>query len=422
MIAAKSLQEVVYHHLFPGGSIPLAQKDIIPAIDARVREIELLAKGEPIIGESRRLTKTESSLLIDRIIELRDICNPPMGYREIMRRLGNAVSPEAARNRYDDAMKPGKLLPCRKEGYAVISGEAVLAGTYTTPPDVLEKVESRDQFREATKMIHGDSPEAQEIREIMKRDGYSPVAAALKAIGPRQWDGPGSASELAAMAEDGKSKEIGTDILPAAQPALLEAMPEDDDRPYIDRSDVTPKILTEPILPEHPTTRNSRIVQESEEVKLSPSQAAHVWGPKIPHKWDGMILTERDAGKKFSEIQGALQAIGIACHVEDVSTRYYVEKRKREDARQASVQPDATPDPSPPGVEGAQEPARANPRGNPNPEPKKISRYALSEKIWTMHKEGKTPKQIADDLCTEGYGYWKEETIRNRLTQQGAKL
>lgn len=452
MTSAKSLQEAVYGQIFPGGMIPVACKDNISAIDARIREIEQLAKGVPLLGEVRRLTKRNSLALTDRIIELRESCSPPMGYKEIMRRLGNVVSPEAARNRYDDAVRAREVAVMQKEGYAAISGEAILAGTHRTPPEVQEKIDSSDHVSAATKMI--------------------------------------PASEIAVTAQDGKSKEIETVFLPAAQPALRDA---------------------KPLQIEDGTIRESQIVQESEEVKPDDATLCNVAevtsevekevtseATKQPQNSIKMDLTQKgkydryavpvpdevadevfrmyDGGLDVRRISETLTKKGIlidwrrvrgiisnagkknrtgtpqtpdTSDVADTSTRRRA-KDAREEARKAEeaalrsaaakegfgplsdqaratecdpAQPEAAKPQSLPGAEGAQDDARANPRGTPEekPKPKSISRADLNIRIWDAYQAGDSVEKISADLNLEGY-YYDERQVRNRLKQQGAEL
>jgi hypothetical protein len=55
------------------------------------------------------------------------------------------------------------------------------------------------------------------------------------------------------------------------------------------------------------------------------------------------------------------------------------------------------------------------------PGPKCISRAELDQKIWAAWKAGKTPDQISDELCAEGY-YYGRGSVAARLRAQGAKL
>jgi hypothetical protein len=423
MIAAKSLQEAVYGQIFPGGMIPVACKDNIPAIDARIREIEQLAKGVPLLGEVRRLTKRDSLALTDRIIELRESCSPPMGYKEIMRRLGNVVSPEAARNRYDDAKRAMEAATMQKEGYAAISGETMgLHGPNPIRPPA--PIDDSGHFSGSTNMIE-------------REDHF----VGLGKMVPNACDDPGTPVYQRVSAGVTPAEKIETDILPAAQPALLETKPDDVDRPYTDRSDATPKILKDPILSEHPTIRDSRIVQKPGEVKPDDATLRNV-AADIPESIKGMKLSDFENGKgplRQDQKDKILEMWDQGFKVPDIQCSLGIKDgrkitgvirarelhKKKGPQNEALVQPEAAKPQSLPGAEGAPEPARANPRGTPEkgPEPKSISRAELDEKIWKSwdNGKGKTPIQISDELCEEGL-YYGEQSVVRRLRQQGARI
>lgn len=54
-------------------------------------------------------------------------------------------------------------------------------------------------------------------------------------------------------------------------------------------------------------------------------------------------------------------------------------------------------------------------------ESKAISRSDLDARIWKEWKSGKSPKEISDALCSEGY-YYGEQRVRRMLMQQGVDL
>jgi len=366
MIAAKSLQDAVYGAIFPGGMIPLRCKDLIPAIDARIKEIAELAEGKIIEGMNRRLAKSESLALTEQIIQLRDSCEPPMSYREIMRRLGNCISPDAARNRYDDAKKAREDAAMQQEGHAAISGEAIRAGRYTTPPEVQGKINSSDHVGEPNKLIPAT--------------------------------------------EDGNRKENETDIAATAPPALQEAQSQQSEEATIREG----KIVQE--------------IQEDKR-DLTAKQAGHINGPKIPHSEDDYIMQLRVEGKLFREIHDAIQAKGIVCTLDDVTARYQSEKKKRAQAAPIQPEPPTDPsqpgaegaqEPARANPRGTPEAKQSAPT-TPKPDPKSISRAELDEKIWKAWKAGKTPDEISNDLCAEGL-YYGKKSVELRLRQQGADL
>ncbi len=175
-MSANTLTDAVYNCIFPGGLIPIRCKDNIAAIDARIQEIEELAQGKIIEGMNRRIKSREASQrLTEQIVALRDSCSPPMSYREIMRRLGNVITPDAARNRYDDftAMKK----------------------------EVIEKINSSDHISDATKMI----PESKTTipDHIVEPNELVPEKATIR-----------------------ESRIVEETVKVAAPPALQEAKPE----------------------------------------------------------------------------------------------------------------------------------------------------------------------------------------------------
>jgi hypothetical protein len=311
------------------------------------------------VGKYDGSKRAASKALTEQIIQLRESCTPPMNWKEIARRVGRGMTHDAVRNRYHDAKAAERQAALDKEGYAAISG-----APYTTPPEVLEKIKSSDQSVEANKMINAT------LRNVAEEPHAVENLPEIAPVIPAAWQSPES---------------------------------------------------------ERPTTRESPPTQEPEKVKrardLTPSEAAKIDGPRIPHKFDDAILIAKENGKSLKEITEKLQSIGIDCTLSDVTNRVYQEKNKREAAKN-TIQPTAAKSPSQPGVEGARDEARANPRGTPeekNPEPKAISRYELNAKIWELHKAGKAPKEISDSLCSEGF-YYGEQRVRRMLMQQGAEI
>lgn len=181
-----TLSEVVYKAIFPPeGAIPLKAKRNIQAIDARIKEIEELAEGRAVEGMTRRISsRSESQSLTEQIVQLRDSCNPPMSYREIMKRLGHVITPDAARNRYDDYKQ--KLL--NAEAYAAISGESP------------QKTEMPDHIVEADEMIQesGQDPTIRECRIVEEIEEVKPEDATLR--------------NVAAMSSSQKARILGPKI------------------------------------------------------------------------------------------------------------------------------------------------------------------------------------------------------------------
>ena len=148
-MANATLSDIVYEHLFPGG-IPLACKDNIPAINKRIEEIRILASGKPLGAISPKALSLDATR---KIVALKEA---GIGIKEIAERMG--MSPDACRNRYEKhkaKQKAEEQAKLDQAGYAAISGQAVQDSTYTTPPEVREKIESSEHVSDSTKMIDG---------------------------------------------------------------------------------------------------------------------------------------------------------------------------------------------------------------------------------------------------------------------------
>jgi len=156
-----TLSEVVYGYLFPDQLIPLACKNNLTAIDARITEIEVLASGRKFDGSKRAASK----LLTEQVVQLRESCSPPMMWKEISRRMGGKMTTDAARNRYVDYKAAQKAEAMKEEGYAVLSGQAITGSTYTTPPEVQEKIASSDHIPDATKLIQPETASSAQLVE-----------------------------------------------------------------------------------------------------------------------------------------------------------------------------------------------------------------------------------------------------------------
>jgi len=89
-------------------------------------------------------------------------------------------------------------------------------------------------------------------------------------------------------------------------------------------------------------------------------------------------------------------------------------KPKQED--KAGLPSEKAPPPEPPAESLAQSAIIQE-----RPTSQAISRAELDAKIWALHKAGKTPEEISDELYSEGL-YYSEKSVRVRLISQGADL
>jgi hypothetical protein len=227
------------------------------------------------------------------------------------------------------------------------------------------------------------------------------------------------AREVARLAgvSDGVVKNLSRKQLHLAETRKQDHIVESDE--MVERGNTT----LGPVRTSSETTQGSLKVEKNEGDTLqeakpeqieSSIEPAKIKGPRIPRTEDNWIVEERGGGKTFREIHEALQARGITCTINDVMARFYDAKRKREQSAAGKKSPQ-TPTPSELGAQKKGE-SRAS-----DPEPEGLSRAELDQKIWTAWKAGKTPKEISDDLCSEGY-YHGEQRVRRMLLQQGADL
>jgi len=132
-----------------GPSIPLEKAAVLPEIMGHIRAIDDLLQGKTMRQARKRISDPAISGPINRRIEelyaeisrdRPDIAGKiwPKIAAAISQGFGVTISPDACRGRYKDAMERKAAAIMQQEGYAALSGEAIQAGTYTTPPEVLQ--------------------------------------------------------------------------------------------------------------------------------------------------------------------------------------------------------------------------------------------------------------------------------------------
>lgn len=124
-----------------GPSIPTEKAAVLPEIMGHIRAIEDLLQGVPRRQAHPRITDPAISGPINsRILELSAEHGKswPKIAAAICQEFGVSISPDACRGRYKDAMERKTAVTMQQEAYAALSGEAIQAGTYTTPPEVLQ--------------------------------------------------------------------------------------------------------------------------------------------------------------------------------------------------------------------------------------------------------------------------------------------
>lgn len=124
-----------------GPSIPLESVTILPEIMGHIRAIDDLLQGKTMRQARKRISDPAISGPINsRIVDLYAEHGKswPKIAAAICQEFGVSISPDACRGRYKDAMERKAAAIMQQEGYAALSGEAIQAGTYTTPPEVLQ--------------------------------------------------------------------------------------------------------------------------------------------------------------------------------------------------------------------------------------------------------------------------------------------
>lgn len=131
-----------------GPSIPTEKAAVLPAIMGHIKAIEDLLQGVPRRQAHPRITDPAISGPINSRIEVLyaeisrdrpDIAGKiwPKIAAAICQEFGVSISPDACRSRYKDAMGRQEAA-LHQEGYATITGQAIQAGVYITPPEVLQ--------------------------------------------------------------------------------------------------------------------------------------------------------------------------------------------------------------------------------------------------------------------------------------------
>jgi hypothetical protein len=461
MIIPRDLFEVaVYRLLFPEGMIPLSCKSRLGLIDSQIAEIHSLAQGNGPAPKPRRVCgPVESAELTRKIVELRDGPTSP-SWRDIAKELGNTISSDAVRCRYQDA----KALQEKMGATTSPAPKSTLL--LWTPGDgvkpELENPTIRDfliveEISEVSTAPQIQEPSQKGVPPISKqsREEFEQMLSDIDTEATKRFQ---AKEDPNAIISDIASKY--TDLRKGAVIERLHKLFHrlEETHPTIRDNEVsTVPQIQEPSQKGIPSKAGGQIAEHSQKVllpeakpiaerkpsklrpdgMLTPCQKGQLTGPKIPHSEDQYIFTEKESGKTFGEIRKTLVQKGYDCTANDVSQRYYTDLKKRMAAiakvegnqTAENVAPEEPASPSPPGAEGAQELAReaiGPTRGTPEekeekPEPRSISRAERDLKIWDLWKEGKSPEAISDLIYAEGL-YFDARAVRRILLQQGASL
>lgn len=189
-----------------GPSIPTEKAGVLPEIMGHIRAIDDLLQGKTMRQAHKRISDPAISGPINsRIEELyaeisRDRPNIagkiwPKIAAVISQEFEVQISPDACRGRYKDAMERKAAAIMQQEGYAALSGEAIQAGTYTTPPEVLQLATKEKPAEPAVDPTPGEQagPDDRQIgaikAEAIKRyNAGEDVKAIAESLGVRwQW-------------------------------------------------------------------------------------------------------------------------------------------------------------------------------------------------------------------------------------------
>lgn len=179
-----------------GPSIPLESVTILPEILAHIRAIDGLLQGKPRQYHPRISDPAISGPINRRIGELyAEHGKWPLVAAAICKEFNVRISPDACRRRYKDAMERMAAAIMQQEGYAALSGEAIQAGTYTTPPEVLQLATKEKPAEPAVDPTPGEQagPDDRQIaamkaEAIKRHNAGEDVKAIAESLGVRwQW-------------------------------------------------------------------------------------------------------------------------------------------------------------------------------------------------------------------------------------------
>jgi hypothetical protein len=399
MIEQKKLELEIYNLLFPTG-IPIGTKGVISAIDSRIGEIHVLARGgtEPQ-SRQRRISDPFVSADLNRRIDALRAEHPRMSYAEISVALGGLISASAVRcriskTRKDKKAERDKIIAALGTPIQSYAPRTIRPGLDQSGPlDPEGKTEPSSLLLSAPGLQPATVHIFPEVR---------PVAAAPPAMP--------ELSEKAATQEEKPPENKEADIKgPGAPDSKLGEKAEIECGDHIVESD---KMVCSPI------------------VDLTKIGKYGKYDVPISAEVDAEIHRLSSGGMPTTGVSNELAKKGILISWQRVRSVLATTARLKAKAERtktaenvAPVHPEVVADPSHPGVEGPPLAERVSPRGTPEgkPEPKNISRADLNIRIWDAWKAGDSPEEISRDLNDEGY-FYDERQVTNRLKQQGADL
>lgn len=305
-----------------GPSIPTDQAAVLPEIMAHIRAIDGLLQGKP----------------------------------------RQYLSPDACRGRHKDAV-------ARQEAYSALSGSAIQAGQYTTPPAVIQTisgpVRTSPGATESPKELPTDSQPVQACTD----DGNSPVDPIVD---------PKPGQQVAQRPNDRQ----------------IEAIKAEATKLYKEGRDV--KAISEKLGVRAQWLRGILPPVGAPEPNSSPNTEA---APLSEAEIDAELIRLQETGMSPKEIRAAMLRQGVDFGLVELRDRLAGLARKALQDRKAA--------------KAASEPEI----------PANCNRAELDAVMWRLwdHGKGKTPDEISDILCSRGYSYGAA-MVERRLRQQGAEL
>jgi len=347
-----------------GPSIPLESVTILPEIMAHIKAIDGLLQGKPRQYHPRISDPAISGPINRRIGELYAETGKdwPKIAATICQEFQVRISPDACRCRHKDAV-------ARQEAYSALSGSAIQAGQYTTPPAVIQTisgpVRTSPGATESPKELPTDSQPVQACTD----DGNSPVDPIVDPKpGQQVAQRPNDRQIEAIKAEATKLYKEGRDVGSIARQLGVRA-----------------QWLRGILGPMGAPAPNS-----SPKTEAAPLSEAEI---------DAELIRLRDTGMSPKEIRDAMLHKGVDFGLTELRDRLASLARNAIQDRKAA--------------KAASEPEI----------PANCNRAELDAVMWRLwdHGKGKTPDVISDILCKAGYSYGTA-AVERRLRQQGAEL
>lgn len=338
-----------------GPSIPTEKAAILPEIIGHIRAIDGLLQGKPRNYHPRISNPAISGPINRRIGELYAEHGKdwPKIATTICQEFNVQISPDACRGRHKDAV-------ARQEAYAALSGSAIQAGQYTTPPAVMQEIRTEPNVRQEDKS-------AEHVEMSPRQDGGVPVDPIVD---------PKPGQQVAQRPDDRQIEAIKAEAFKLYQGGQnVKAIAEKLGVRWQWLRGILPPVGA----PDSPPQKEAVPLTEAE--------------------IDAELIRLRDTGMSPKEIRDAMLHKGVDFGLTELRDRLTSLARNAIQDRKAA--------------KAASEPEI----------PANCNRAELDAVMWQLwdHGQGKTPDVISDILCKAGYSYGTA-AVERRLRQQGADL